>query len=108
VFAGWDPSGPCRIIVFGERREDDQIFIEYWDQEEPPFNSPTIDQREMELLFEERDLDVPREVFSRKETYRAADRVYELMSEYYGAQEEFTQGHPENLVRFPPRLRRVR
>jgi len=106
IFKGWDPSGPCRIIVFGERREDDGIFVEYWDQSEPPFNAPDITQRDSQFWDEEGKWyeEVFREVFSRDETYRVADRVYELMSEFYSQTQEPPEGR---IVRFPPQLRVV-
>ena len=101
IFRGWNSFGPCRVIVFGERREDDKIFVEYWDPTEAPFNAPTIEQREQTT----EDLEVPRDTFSRRETYRAADRVYELMAEFY-TQEEVETPDAE-VIRFPPQLRRV-
>jgi hypothetical protein len=105
VFRDWNPSGPCRVIVFGERREDDQIFIEHWDQQEPPFNAPTISQRDVEMWSESEKeyAEVPREIFSREETYQAADRVYELMREFY-LYEEPPKGELHHL---PARLRVV-
>lgn len=35
-----------RVIVVGEDVRSDNLFVEFWDQPERPFNAPTIEQRE--------------------------------------------------------------
>lgn len=111
VYRGWKKGGPCKVIVFGECREDDQIFIEHWDQPDSPFNAPSVEQRDAYLwpLSEgdpEQERELPREVFERNETYGAAERIYQLMEEFYVTDEE-KEAPPNNLVRMPARLRRV-
>lgn len=89
IFRGTEARGPCRVITFGERREDDGLFVEYWDQSEPPFNAPTVDQRDKALDYQvdhtgtEQFCRLARETFLRTETTAVADRVYELLQEFY-------------------------
>ncbi len=98
IFRGNEPKGLCRIVTFGERREDDGLFVEYWDQPEPPFNAPTVEQRD-EILDYQVDhtrqfCRLAREIFLRTETTVVADRVYELLQDFYERNSAETKTFP--------------
>jgi len=76
-------AGPCRIIAFGESRNSDAIFVEYWEEPMSPFNGPTIENRSS--AFEELAgaKTIKRVSFNCGEVGKASDHIYDLMKTFY-------------------------
>lgn len=80
------PVGPCRVVVFGESRGTDMIFVEHWEEPFEPLNGPSLIERER--LVEAKEKAGAKTVtrldgFEEGEVGAAADVVYGLMEEFY-------------------------
>lgn len=83
LWKGLATVGPCSLYTVAECRNSTRIFVEFWEQQEAPFNCPTIEERERAIGEDVDDwVYRNRQTFEDGEVGKAANYIMQRMKEW--------------------------